>query len=162
LGRRSAKSWLVRRSAGSGRRRAVTRALPLVAAGATPLRVAASTAATAAAVLGRPRLGRGDTVQGPALEVVKERVAAVGHAQEPGIEAGPLLPDFARRGRPIAWGGAEEIQREGAPASVPAGVGGGGEPARRQNERRNSAGIRNRLMAVDRTSPPITATARGR
>jgi hypothetical protein len=136
--------------------------LPLVAAGATPLRVAASTAATAAAVLGRPRLGRGDTVQGPALEVVKERVAAVGHAQEPGIEAGPLLPDFARRGRPIAWGGAEEIQREGAPASVPAGVGGGGEPARRQNERRNSAGIRNRLMAVDRTSPPITATARGR
>jgi hypothetical protein len=81
----------VRRSAGSGRRRAVTRALPLVAAGATPLRVAASTAVTAAAVLGRPRLGRGDTVQCPALEVGKERVAAVGHAQEPGIEAGQVL-----------------------------------------------------------------------
>jgi hypothetical protein len=59
LGRRSAKSWLVRRSAWSGRRRAVTRALPLVAAGATPLRVAASTAAAtaAAAVLGVPVSG---------------------------------------------------------------------------------------------------------
>jgi hypothetical protein len=57
--------------------------LPLVAAGATPLGVAAAApaAATAAgAVLGRPHLGRGDGVQSPALEVVKERVAAVGHA----------------------------------------------------------------------------------
>ena len=36
-------------------------------------------------------LGPGDGVQGPALEVVKERVAAVGHAQEPRVEAGQVL-----------------------------------------------------------------------
>ena len=68
---------------GSGLGRRSARALPLVAAGATPLGVAAPTpaAATAApAMLGRPRLGRGDGVQCPALQVVKERVATVGHA----------------------------------------------------------------------------------
>jgi len=76
-------SGLGRGPAWSRRRRAAARALSLVAAGAPPLGVTAPTpaAATAAgAMLGRPHLGRGDGVQGPALEVVKERVAAVGHA----------------------------------------------------------------------------------
>src|SRR5205085_11648272 len=65
-----------------------------VAAGATPLGVTAAASpatAGAAALLVGAHLGPGDSVQGPALEVVKERVPAVGQAQEPRVEAGQVL-----------------------------------------------------------------------